>query len=174
MRAFIFDFNGTLYLDAEIHRMAWKRFMAERGRPISDEDFERYMYGPANAVILRHFFPELSDDEIHRYSAEKEAVYRRIVLENPELKALAPGAPEMLDMLRDRGIPYAIATASIRENVDFYLNELVLDRWFDLDRIFYDRDGLPGKPDPAIYRLAMARMGFRPEETTVELADPPE
>lgn len=167
MRAFIFDFNGTLYLDAEIHRMAWKRFMAEHGRPITDEDFDRYMYGPANPVILRRFFPELSNNEVQRCSAEKEAVYRQIVMDNPKLKALAPGVPEMLDMLRSRGIPYAIATASIRENVDFYLAELGLDRWFDIDRIFHDQDGLPGKPDPAIYRLAMERMAFKPEDTTV-------
>lgn len=167
MQSFIFDFNGTLFLDAEIHRAAWKRFMAERGRSITDEDFDRYMYGPTNTVIFRHFFPGISDDEIVRLAGEKEAVYRRIVLDDPALKPLAPGAPEMLDMLAERGIPCAIATASIRANVDFYLNDLGLDRWFDIGRIFYDTGDIPGKPDPAIYRLAMDQMGFRPEETTI-------
>lgn len=167
MQAFIFDFNGTLFLDAEIHRMAWKRFMAEQGRAITDEDFYRYMYGPTNEAIFRHFFPGISDGEIVRLSGEKEAAYRRIVLDDPALRPLAPGAPEMLDMLRDRGIPCAIATASIRANVDFYLKDLGLNRWFDIDRIFYDTGDIPGKPDPAIYLQAMAKMGFRPEETTV-------
>ena len=168
MRNFIFDFNGTLFLDAEIHREAWKRFMARHGQPITDELFYRYMYGPANGEILRRFFGDgLTDDEVRALSEEKEALYRQIVLADPALRRLAPGAGEMLDGLKARGVPCAIATASILDNVMFYLDDLGVRRWFDEAHIFYDTDGLPGKPDPAIYRLAMNRLGFVPEETTV-------
>ena len=55
MRSFIFDFNGTLYLDKELHRMAWKQFMAEHGIHVTDDDFEKHMYGPANGAIVQHF-----------------------------------------------------------------------------------------------------------------------
>lgn len=168
MRAFIFDFNGTLYPDKEIHRLAWKRFMADQGVAITDDDFENYMYGPANDVIVRHFLGEdLPLKEVRRLSAEKEAVYRQISLDDPSLQALTPGAEEMLDTLKRRGIPHAIATASMPENVDFYFETLGIGRWFDRQHVFFDEADLPGKPDPAIYRLTMEKLGYAPEDVTV-------
>lgn len=168
MRSFIFDFNGTLFRDTEYHRTAWKRFMASHGIVISDDDFSQKMNGPGNDIILRRFFGEGSTDaEIEALSEEKECIYRDIVLADPARQALAPGVVEMFDRMMDRNIPCAVATASIRANVDFYMNVLGLRRWFDYDHIFYMSGEFPGKPDPAIYRVAMQRLGYRPEDTVV-------
>jgi len=168
MRSFIFDFNGTLFRDTEFHRLAWTQFMAKHGIVISDDDFRQKMNGPGNDVILRRFFGAgPSDDEIAALSEEKERIYRTIVLADPARRALAPGVVEMLDMLKDRQVPCCVATASIRANVDFYMDDLGLRRWFDYRHIFYMTGELPGKPDPAIYRAAMGRLGFRPEDTLV-------
>ena len=168
MQSFIFDFNGTLYPDKDIHRLAWKQFMAGYGVHITDEDFERHMYGPANDVIVRRF---LGDDlplpEVRRLSAAKEAIYRQIALDDPSLQALTPGTEEMLEVMKRRRIPHAIATASMPENVDFYFETLGIGRWFDRNHVFFDEADLPGKPDPAIYRLAMQRLGYAPGEVTV-------
>lgn len=168
MRAFIFDFNGTLYQDSAIHLEAWRRFCRKYGVPFTDDMFYRYMCGPPNSAILRRFLrPDLTDGEVEALSEEKEAVYRRIVLDDPALRVLTPGAAEMLDLLAARGIPYAIATGSNRANCDFYMETLKIDRWFDYGRIFYAEGRLPGKPDPAVYRLAMRKLGFDPAETVV-------
>lgn len=168
MLSFIFDFNGTLFLDLPMHRIAWNRFMARRGIEVTDEMFYKYMFGPTNDFILRRILsPDLTDAEIEAMSKEKEALYREVVLNDPALRRLAPGAPEMLDMLKARGVPCAIATGSIRDNVDFYMNALRIDRWFDYDHIFYDEGALPGKPDPAIYLQAMDKLGYMPESTVV-------
>lgn len=168
MHCFIFDFNGTLFLDAEIHRTVWKKFLSDRGRSITDEEFERYVYGPANDIIFRRFFGnELTSAQIDALSEEKEAAYRAYVLERPHLQALAPGASEMLDLLKQRRVPFAVATASIRSNVDFYMHDLGLKRWFDYGHMFYLTGDIPGKPDPAIYRLAMERLLYDPKSTTV-------
>ena len=167
MQAFIFDFNGTLYLDMDIHRRAWKLFMSRHGQEIDDETFYRYMFGPNNSVILRRFFGDLDEGEVWRLSGEKEALYREIALSDPALQRLAPGAPQMLDMLKSRGVPFAIATASIRKNVDFYMNSLGIRRWFDYDHVFFEMEGLPGKPDPSIYLLTMEKLRYDPENTVV-------
>ena len=168
MRSFIFDFNGTLYRDTEYHRIAWKQFMAVHGIAISDDDFRRKMNGPGNDVILRRFFGDgPSNAEINALSEEKERIYRDIVLADPARQALAPGVVEMLDMLKARRVPCCVATASIRANVVFYMETLGLNRWFDFDHIFYMTGELPGKPDPAIYRVAMQRSGFLPRHTWV-------
>ena len=168
MRSFIFDFNGTLFRDTEFHRVAWKQFMGRHGIAISDEDFRRKMNGPGNDIILRRFFGNgASSVEIDALSEEKERIYRDIVLADPARKALAPGVAEMLDVLKARGVPCGVATASIRANVDFYMDALGLNRWFDYDHIFYMNGEFPGKPDPAIYRVAMRCLGYRPEDTVV-------
>ena len=168
MRSFIFDFNGTLFRDTEFHRVAWKQFMGRHGIAISDEDFRRKMNGPGNDIILRRFFGNgASSVEIDALSEEKERIYRDIVLADPARKALAPGVAEMLDVLKARGVPCGVATASIRANVAFYMDALGLNRWFDYDHIFYMNGEFPGKPDPAIYRVAMRCLGYRPEDTVV-------
>jgi len=168
MRSFIFDFNGTLFRDTEFHRLAWTQFMARHSIVISNDDFRQKMNGPGNDVILRRFLGTgLSDDEIAALSEEKERIYREIVLADPDKQALAPGAVEMLDMLKARQVPCCVATASIRANVDFYMEDLGMKRWFDYRHIFYMTGELPGKPDPALYLAAMRRLGFRPEDTLV-------
>ena len=168
MQSFIFDFNGTLYPDKDIHRLAWKQFMAEKGVRITDEDFEKYMYGPDNDTTVRRFLgKDLPDQEVRRMSAAKEAIYRQIALDDPSLQALTPGAEEMLEVLKRNGIPHAIATASMPENVDFYFETLGIGRWFDREHIFFHQADLPGKPDPAIYRLAMRQLSYMPGEVTV-------
>lgn len=168
MRSFIFDFNGTLYQDSPMHLAAWRRFYQKYQVPFEDDMFYRYMCGPPNNEIIRRMMgADISDAEADRLSEEKEGFYREIVYAAPSLQVLTPGAEEMLDHLKARGIPFAIATGSIKTNVDFYMNTLRIDRWFDYDHIFYAHDDIPGKPDPAVYRLAMEKLGYRPEDTVV-------
>ena len=168
MRSFIFDFNGTLFQDTDIHRVAWKRFMAEQGMPISDEDFRQKMNGPGNDIILRRFFGDgPTDAEIDALSEAKERIYRDIVLSDPSRQSLAPGVVEMFDAMKKRAIPCCVATASIRANVDFYMEDLGLNRWFDYSHIFYMTGEFPGKPDPAIYLTAMRSLAYVPSETVV-------
>lgn len=168
MRKYIFDFNGTLFQDTALHRMAWDTFLARRGIVLTDNDFHKYMCGPPNDAILRHFISDdLSDGEIAEMSYEKESLYRDAVRVDPSARRLTDGAEAMLDRMQARGIPHAIATGSSVDNVEFYLDALDIGRWFDLDHIFYAEGKLPGKPDPAIYRLAMAKLGYAPGDVTV-------
>ena len=168
MRSIIFDFNGTLYQDCPMHLAAWGRFYKKYDVPFIDDLFYKYMCGPPNDAIIRRMLGDgPSDTEVERMSEEKEGFYRQIVLEDPTLRDLTPGAAEMLDQLKARGVPFAIATGSIKSNVDFYMDTLHIDRWFDYDHLFYAHEGIPGKPDPAVYRLAMEKLGFRPVDTIV-------
>ena len=168
MRSFIFDFNGTLFQDTPMHLHAWRTFFERHEVRITDGQFYDSMCGPPNTAIIRQFLGcNLSDTELAALSEEKEALYRQIVMDDEANRALTPGAPEMLDMMAKRGVPFAIATGSDRANCEFYMRALGIGRWFDFSRIFYAVEGVPGKPDPAIYRLAMAKMGYSPGETIV-------
>lgn len=168
MRQYIFDFNGTLFQDTALHRRAWGIFMARRGIELTDEAFHSYMCGPPNDAILRRFISaDLTDAQIAELAAEKEHLYRDAVRSDPSIQHLTEGAAELLDLMKARRIPHAIATGSSRDNVEFYMDTLDIGRWFDYDHIFYAEGRLPGKPDPAVYRLAMDKLGYTPGNVTV-------
>ena len=168
MRSYIFDFNGTLYQDTPMHKAAWGEFFRRRGIPFTDDGFYKYMCGQPNAEILRRFMgDDLTDEQVDALSEEKERIYRQIILDDPALQTLTPGAEAMLDALRAQNIPHAIATGADKANMEFYMKVLRIGRWFDFDHISCAHRGLPGKPDPAIYRLAMAKLGYAPGDVTV-------
>ena len=168
MQNIIFDFNGTLFQDTHMHRRAWGEFFAGYGIAITDAQFYDSMCGPPNDAILRNILdPSLTDAQVEELSARKEAIYQDIIRAHPEWQVLTDGAPELLDTLKERDIPHAIATGAGRDNVQFYREVLGIGRWFDWDHIFYATSRIPGKPDPAIYRLAMEKLGFDPAATTV-------
>lgn len=165
---YIFDFNGTLYQDTPMHHASWREFFRRRNLPFTDDSFYKYMCGPPNSAILRQFVdPRLTDDQVDILSEEKESIYREIILNDPSLQTLTPGAEDMLDRLSAEGIPHAIATGAVEGNVAFYMKVLGIGRWFNWDHIFCAHKGLPGKPDPAIYRLTMEKLNYDPAQTVV-------
>ena len=40
--------------------------------------------------------------------------------------------------LKELGIPFTIASASIKENIDFFVESFNLDKWIDPEMIIYD------------------------------------
>lgn len=169
MKAILFDFNGTLFDDSKYHVDSWKRFMRKRfGEEMSDEQVRREFIGPSNMDIFRRHFGEgLSEAEMHALSLAKEAEYRESARADANGMRLIDGAPEMFDMLVARGVPFALATASEMPNVEFYLNELGLKKWFALERVVYEEGKLASKPDPAFYIEAARRLGVSPADCLI-------
>jgi beta-phosphoglucomutase-like phosphatase (HAD superfamily) len=53
------------------------------------------------------------------------------------------------------------------DNVEFYIKEFELERWFDLDKIVYSDGTIPGKPAPDIFEIAASKIGLKPSECVV-------
>ena len=169
MRAVLFDFNGTLFDDTRFHIISWSRYMKRRfGFELTEADVIARYIGPNDSVILKNELGDrYSEEERRIFSDEKEAEYRAVAREDPANMRLMDGAPELFDLLTARGIPFAVATASERPNVDFYMEELGLNRWLTLERIVYDEGKLASKPDPAFYVEAARRLGVEPADCIV-------
>lgn len=161
MKAVLFDFNGTLYNDTPFHRAAWYNYAKRRfDLELTKEDLESKVLGRNNEAILKNLLGDhLTHEQIDLYSIEKEAEYRSVARSNPTNLRLIEGAGEMFDMLAERKFPFALATASIMDNIRFYLDDLGLAKWFSMDRIVYDEGKLASKPDPAFYLEAARRLG---------------
>ncbi len=162
----IFDFNGTLFWDTKLHNKAWDIFLTKHNLHLSDEEKFQKMHGKNNRdLFLSIFNTPLSDEEIARYIAEKEGLYQQLCLETD--MQLAPGAVDFLDFLKKENIPFTIATASGKENVDFYFEYLPLTRWFEYDKVVYNNGRIKGKPDPQIYQLALSVISKQPQDVIV-------
>ncbi len=169
MKGIIFDFNGTLFLDSQLHYDAWRIFSERlRGYPFSDEEMQKYMFGRTNADIIEYATGEKPLPEVvEKLAKEKETLYRNECLKHPEILKLAPGAENFLNWLKDNNIPRTIATMSEWDNVAFYIDIFKLSRWFDLNKIVYSNGQIPGKPAPDIYEIAAANLNLKPEECLV-------
>ena len=93
--------------------------------------------------------------------------HRERCLQEPENFELAPGAIELLDYLKENNIPRTIATMSEWDNVEFYIKNFHLEKWFDIDKIVYSDGTIPGKPAPDIFLIASQKLGLEPKECVV-------
>lgn len=165
----IFDFNGTLFFDSEKHLQAWREYSKKlRGRPFSDDEMRKYMFGRTNEDIIAYAIGQKPSSElVEKLAKEKEAVYRDMCREDAENTVLAPGAVDFLNYLKNNNIPMTIATMSEKDNVDFYIEEFKLSTWFDIDKIVYSDSTIPGKPAPDIYEIAAKNIGLKPDACIV-------
>ncbi len=165
----LFDFNGTLFQDSPKHKVAWTRYAKQRfDREFGSDADMRAVFGLNNRSTLEYLAGHpLGDAEANEMSREKEQIYRDLCFADPEHLHLTAGAEKLLDELKSRGLPLALATASIPENIDFYYETFGIGRWFLRDNVVFDNGAIPGKPQPDYYLLAAARIGVPSGECLV-------
>lgn len=169
MKGIIFDFNGTLFWDSKLHYDAWREYSKIlRGYEFTDDEMRDEMLGHTNRHIIEYAIGKKADEEmVQKYGLEKEALYRKRCLLNPDEFKLAEGVTDLLDYLKSNNIPMTIATMAGWENVEFYIKEFELTKWFDLDKIVFSDGKIPGKPAPDIFLIAAKKLGLKPEECVV-------
>ena len=162
-RGLVFDFNGVLLWDKHINDHAWQQTALKiRGRELSEDEMVRWVYGRPNRDTFEWFLGrKLSHPEMLELIEGKETIYRTKCKQDPAFH-LSPGAVELFEFLIENRIPHTIATSSEKTNVDFFIRELELGRWFDLDKIVYDDFTFPGKPAPDMYLRAAQKLDIEP------------
>ena len=136
----IFDFNGTLFFDNDKHILAWGEISKMlRGRDITEEELLEHFNGVPNQKIITYLLGrEGIAEELETYSRLKEEFYRRFCLEDKEKFHLVEGAVEFFNDLKEKEIPFTIASASIKTNIDFFVKEFGLAKWINPEDIVYD------------------------------------
>lgn len=167
MKGVIFDFNGTLFLDNDKHVLAWNRISQElRNTDITEEELHEKMNGRPNKLIIRYLNGGVEDSALEdKYSLLKEEYYREFCQADTENFHLIKGADELFDDLTAQGVPFTIASASIKPNIDFFVKNFHLDRWMDPDSIVYDDGTYENKV--AMFGKAAENLGMPLEELTV-------
>lgn len=184
VRGVVFDTDGVIIDSARAHAAAWKvafdAFLRENaaGRFDEEEDYRRDVDGKsrfdgAKAFLTTRGFdlpPGTPDDPpgsgtVWAVAARKERAFADY-LDERGIEAW-PGTVRLLRVLRGRGVPCAAASAS-RHARELLGRAGVLEFFHAVvDGQESARLGLAGKPDPALFLEAAARIGTRPQDTAV-------
>lgn len=158
LRALIFDFDGVI-VDSEPVIMELTRQMATReGWSLSKEEYYRdYLALDDRRIVERLFYTHGRPIDVTRRDALlewKAAAYRQAIRDG--LRPL-PGAAEFVKRCRVAGYPLAIASGSLREEVEWLLKKLRLREHFSV--LATAEDAEYSKPHPGIYLTALAQLG---------------
>lgn len=162
----IFDFNGTLFWDTKLQNDSWDEFLTKYGFSLSDEEKEKYVHGINMKDSFEFIFKrQLDADEVYRLSEEKEVIYRGLCLERG--MELAPGAINLIEFLKTNGVEIAIATASGKTNVDFFIEHFYLLDYFKSEYIIYNDGSIRGKPSPDLFNKAIEIIDVEKQNVTI-------
>lgn len=157
-QAAIFDLDGTLIDSEAVTIAAGTEAFARYGHTIGPEVFHRLVGvdQPTGDVLLREMLG--TDLPLDRIKADWAAGSRRLYdAHGVPVKA---GARELLEMLRARSVPLAVATSSGRHAATWKLDRTGLHGLFDTV-VTLDCITRP-KPAPDPYLEAARRLGIAP------------
>ena len=163
MQAFVFDLDGTLVDSVYQHVLAWQDALDEVGMELSVWRIHRKIGmsgGLFSNALLRETGREVTTQEAERLSRlHTEAYARRI----DEVRPL-PGAVDLLSLLTELQVPWAIATSGGRAMASRTMALLdVPERVPTITRDEVSR----AKPDPDLFLAAAARLETSPEDVVV-------
>ena len=83
LKGVLFDFNGTLFFDSDMHMEAFRRAFPKYGQPVpSDEFMIGRCFGRTNDTIYReNFKPDPTPEEVHKFEMLKETLYHELCLD---------------------------------------------------------------------------------------------
>ncbi len=162
MRAVVFDMDGVLTDSEPAFHAAVNDILARYAESISLQDYEGFI-GSATPVMWERMIalkqlPAKLDEILEMYETP---LMERLRQPRPPL----PGARELLERLRSRGVPIGLCTASYRRWAVAILGSAGIAA--DFDAIVAADDVERTKPDPHPYERAASLLGFAPQQCVV-------
>jgi beta-phosphoglucomutase-like phosphatase (HAD superfamily) len=156
-QALIFDMDGTMIDSMPWHARSWVAFAQRHGIEMDLPDLMRRTTGRTGAECMRELFQrDIEPDEAWALIAEKEAIYRDLYA--PVFSEVA-GFRAFAAAARNRGLRIGVGTAGDQHNIAFAFSHL--DMQPPPDAVVGGDEGLPGKPEPAIFLEAAKRLSVR-------------
>lgn len=157
----VFDLDGVVVNTDEFHFLAWEQVLLDKWGIRHTRQAEELTKGipryTCMELLAEHYHIDASPEELRRVADEKNLAYQNLLRTRLSDKQILSGIPETLRLLREHGIPTALASSS--HNAPFIVEKLGLkfDFCVDPDSVAH------GKPAPDIYLAAARRFGLPPE-----------
>jgi beta-phosphoglucomutase len=154
--AVIFDMDGVLLDSMEALRGAYDAFLSDFGLSGDSDEFAE-LNGPTVPEIVRALRAR------HRLTGDEGVLSETYLAHLDDAYAatgLLDGVPEVLDMLRAAECRLAVASSADHARIEERLRAHNI--WEAFEVVVSGTEVDRSKPDPAIYRLAHARLGGCP------------
>jgi HAD superfamily hydrolase (TIGR01509 family) len=162
MLGFLFDMDGVLVHSMPLHTLAWERYLGSLG--IHIENLEERMHGRRNSELVGDLIGgDLAEDVVFAHGAEKERVFREMMLAEGIEKYRVAGVAEFLE--RHKHLPMAIGSNAEPANIEFTLDHFGLRPYFRVTVNGHQVDR--PKPFPDIYLKAAELLGLEPHQCIV-------
>lgn len=163
LKGILFDMDGVLVNNLEIHRLAFAEFFRRYGVERSFDELNR-VFGMGNDDIMGELMPRdvVERVGIRELGYEKEAIYREIYAPIIEPQR---GLCRLLEECEREGLRCAVGSSGYKANVDFVLDKCDIRNYFTA--IVAGDQVTRCKPDPEIYLTAAAKLGLEPCECIV-------
>ena len=153
--AIVLDIDGLMVDTEPISRRAWDKVLAQFGYELNDDLHTRmigYRFDESVQMVIDAYELSLSMDEIKQM---KNVEYAKILALGAPVM---PGLYDLIAAIKQRELPWAVATSSSYTHAQEILRQLGLE---DSCQAIAGGDEVPrGKPAPDIYLLAAKRLGL--------------
>lgn len=159
----IFDMNGVITDDEEIHELATKEIFAKIGMELTSEIYRDLCLGRTDLASFKDLFKKfaIKNQNIENLIAKKSKRYQFLIQDN--LKVY----PGVLKLINDLYKKYTLALTSSSTQNEVYtvVNQLDIKKYFQT--IVTSKDVVHGKPLPEPYLLTANRLMVQPENCLV-------
>jgi beta-phosphoglucomutase len=153
--ATLFDYNGVLVDDEDVHFAAFREALAPLGIPLDEEAYIARYLGFDDVGAFRAMLTDAgrtpTDEEVARLVEAKKPLY---LARAKDLRTF-PGAKALVERRAQRG-PIGIVSGALRNEIEIGLRLLGVA---SLMKVIVSAEDAPRcKPDPQGYLLAIARL----------------
>ncbi len=157
LRAIIFDFNGVIADDETTHFLAFQQALAEDGLALTKDEYYGTYLGmderTCTAALVQAATGRHDPVREQRIAERKAALFSSLTAAHKP--PLFPGIADFVQRAATR-YRLAIASGGRRQQIELALRGTPIEKIFAV--LVAAEDAPAGKPDPAMYRLALARI----------------
>lgn len=155
IHAVIFDHDGTLVNSEPTHLQCWREVLQSYGVHLSQQDYSQNLSGMPSAYSAMWLAAKFNlDAEPGALLSRKQKLLEGFLTSSGF--PLMPGILPLLNYLREREIPMAVATGASREEVVRSLACHKITPYFS--SVVSKDDVKNNKPAPDVYQLAAAHL----------------
>lgn len=163
-KAIIFDMDGVLVDSEPFHIQIEKQLFLLNQILVTDEEHHQFM-GVATDVMWKKLAERhslnLSVEELTEQNRVESIRFFREVDEIPVM----PGLVDLLESLRKKDYPMAVASSSFPEIIHLILERTGLRKYFEVT--VSSQEAGKSKPDPDVFLLAAEKLGIYPSDCLV-------